>query len=617
MDFLPALSGLLHATVAVYLLFFRPRTVPILALATTLLFLGIAHTFSGNNYMVVASASFIGIGAFLLLCARFPRPMTWRKASSVVFVLATAWWLAGAVYYVIAVPPEVFIEPTFMRRLLGPGSMGITILLTLFVLLRLRDLPHVRDDAARAASLVYLFPLTLVITGGGFQFGELVFKVLSPDRTFYPANPQWENVIIGHLGWWFLPTILAVYCWSRWRWWLPAGLIALGFLSYVPLMFQPDLDAGTRYVLVLWGGMLAPGLVMYAQARWAPFTGEPTRLGPTAAMTGFTALFTGAFVFVLALTLSPTERVGYSVAPVVALLAAVGAALLVLPRARKLDLRQILSRAGGPSELRPGAVLLGRYHIVRLLGQGGQGSVYEATDKKNRGERVVLKALPDQDAVLEAGILQGLNHPNIVEFRDVVRIPGFTLLILEYADGGTLRNLLTRRAGHIPSEEADTIVDGVLSGLAQAHAHGVIHHDVKPENVLLDANGVPKLADFGIARPASTSSTANAARRGTLGYLSPEQVRGDIGDARSDVYAAGVLVYEVLTGKQPIPIQGDDDFLTRKAILQQSPRIQLPPGLKELARLLRRALAKDPNERPADAADFLAQLKAARPGSAS
>lgn len=144
-------------------------------------------------------------------------------------------------------------------------------------------------------------------------------------------------------------------------------------------------------------------------------------------------------------------------------------------------------------------------------------------------------------------------------------------------------------------------MDGILAGLAQVHAKGVVHRDLKPENALLSADGTPKLADFGAAREAMPGTTARIGGVGTLAYLAPEQVRGEPGDARADVYAAGVLLHEMLTGERPVPTHGRDDFLMRRAILTEAPRLVLPPEAARLAPVLATALEKEPDARYRDA----------------
>lgn len=272
-----------------------------------------------------------------------------------------------------------------------------------------------------------------------------------------------------------------------------------------------------------------------------------------------------------------------------------------------------------PPRVEPGALLLNRYRVDRLLGEGAHGRAYLARDEK-LDRPVVVKAvgttlLGGRAARLllrEAKMAGSLEHPNIVAVHEVAENPAETILIMEYADGGSLFGLLQRR-GRLEPPEAVRIVDQVLSALEAAHARGIVHRDVKPENVLLMSDGSVKLADFGVARdvrPEATNVTQGGPM-GTLLYMSPEQVRGVAVDGRSDLYAVAVVLHQLLTGRFYLRIAGRDDFQVRQLILRSPAHLaerDLPPWVPGF---LQRALAKDPSERYPTATEMRRSLKKA------
>lgn len=276
--------------------------------------------------------------------------------------------------------------------------------------------------------------------------------------------------------------------------------------------------------------------------------------------------------------------------------------------------RELALDAPTPPLGAPGTLVAGRYRIERALGEGSYGKVHLAIDEANGG-RVVLKSvngatMGGKAAALlqrEADVLRTLRHPNVVAVHDVLRAGDETLVVMEYADGGSLADLLERR-GRLGPAEAARILDGLLAALDAAHARGIVHLDVKPENVLLTRDGRVKLADFGVARASLPGATALATGLGTLVYMSPEQVRGTDVDARSDLYGAAVLLHQALTGRFYLPLAGLDDYQIRRAILHARPRLALPPDAARLEPVLRKALDKDPARRHQAAAELRAAV---------
>jgi serine/threonine-protein kinase len=261
-----------------------------------------------------------------------------------------------------------------------------------------------------------------------------------------------------------------------------------------------------------------------------------------------------------------------------------------------------------------GQLLDGRYRVESLIARGGMATVYLGTD--TRLERTVaLKIMHaelanDEDFVRrfvgEARSVAQLSHPNVVTVYDQGADGHSLYLAMEYVPGQTLRDLLNSR-GRLSPREALDVMAGVLGGLAAAHDAGIAHRDVKPENVLLNDSGAIKVADFGLARLLTgVSQTKSGLIIGTAAYLAPEQVAGRVADARTDVYAAGVMLFELLTGRQPHT--GDTPLaVAYKHVNEVVPPPSgtvpgLPPALDALVAL---ATSRDPELRPGDAGQFL------------
>ena len=266
-----------------------------------------------------------------------------------------------------------------------------------------------------------------------------------------------------------------------------------------------------------------------------------------------------------------------------------------------------------------GQVIHGRYLIEKLVARGGMATVYVAED--NRLDRkVALKVIHphlanDQEFrskfVREAKIAAKLSHPNLVNVFDQAEDGDIVFLAMEYVPGITLRDAL-RDFGSLSPARVLEIFEPVLAGLAAAHQAGILHRDIKPENVLLSDDGKIKLSDFGLARPIS-AHTQTGAVIGTVAYLSPELVSKGIADARSDVYAAGIMLFELLTGRQPYQGEQAVQIAMQHANSEVPPPSSIDPQIPELLdELVLWATAKDPSHRPADAAEFHAVLVRAR-----
>src|SRR5580765_8197527 len=211
----------------------------------------------------------------------------------------------------------------------------------------------------------------------------------------------------------------------------------------------------------------------------------------------------------------------------------------------------------GHDRFLPGAVLGNRYRIVALAGRGGMGEVYRADDLKI-GQPVALKFLsadlerdPDRLKRLmgEVRIARQVSHPNVCRVYDVGEFQGHHFITMEYIDGEDLAALL-RRIGRLPQEKALDLTRQIAAGLAAAHVQGIVHRDLKPANVMLDSRGRARITDFGLAA-AAEAVHGKEARSGTPAYMAPEQVAGGAITPRTDVYALGLVLYEMFTGKRP------------------------------------------------------------------
>jgi serine/threonine protein kinase len=269
---------------------------------------------------------------------------------------------------------------------------------------------------------------------------------------------------------------------------------------------------------------------------------------------------------------------------------------------------------------------LGPYEVTDLLGAGGMGEVYRARDTR-LGREVAIKVLPEQvahDATAlarfdrEARAVAALSHPHIEALHDIGEHEGMHYLVMELLEGETLAARLRR--GAVPEKDALRFGAEIAEALGAAHAHGVVHRDVKPANVMLTRSGA-KLLDFGLARlqrkAGSPGETATATTgldagviAGTLPYMAPEQVRGQTADARSDIFALGAVLYEMLSGRRAFGGATTADTMT--AILTQDPAELSRPGLSvsaSLERIVRRCLQKDPEERFQSARDVAFALE--------
>src|SRR4051812_3279969 len=267
----------------------------------------------------------------------------------------------------------------------------------------------------------------------------------------------------------------------------------------------------------------------------------------------------------------------------------------------------------------PEPARIGPYRLARRLGQGGMGEVFLAWDER-LGRRVALKRIrreapTDRDRERfrrEASAAARLSHPAVVQIYDLVEDATGDALVFEYVEGRTLRELLNEG---LPSLDLATrLAREIAEGLAAAHASGLVHRDLKAENVMVTPDGHAKILDFGIAKSTGAGGdaetlTAHGAVIGTFHVMSPEQARGGEVDARSDLFSLGVLLYELLTGRSPFRGRDSLDTLQRLALHQPPPVREVRPEVsRPLSDLVSRLLAKLPEERPSTAAEVAYEL---------
>ncbi|MHA7154916.1 Stk1 family PASTA domain-containing Ser/Thr kinase [Arthrobacter sp. TMN-50] len=267
-----------------------------------------------------------------------------------------------------------------------------------------------------------------------------------------------------------------------------------------------------------------------------------------------------------------------------------------------------------------GSLVDGRYRVLSRLARGGMSTVYRATDQRLDRDvalKILYPHLAEDSSFLdrferEAKSAARLSHPHVVGVLDqgVEESSDRSLayLVMEYVPGRTLRDLL-REKGRLTPRLALAMMDPVVEGLGAAHDVGLVHRDVKPENVLLASNGRIKIADFGLARAASTTTTTGTLI-GTVAYLSPELVTGGGADARSDIYSAGIVLFELLTGKQPFT----GDIPIRVALQHANSTVPAPstlvPGLAaDIDELVQWCTSVDPEDRPVDGNALLGELR--------
>ena len=275
--------------------------------------------------------------------------------------------------------------------------------------------------------------------------------------------------------------------------------------------------------------------------------------------------------------------------------------------------RDLTPSPSGWGRFEPGAIFAGRFRIVAPLGKGGMGEVYRADDLK-LGQTVALKLLPDHLARDPARLAQfhnevrvarTISHRNVCRTYDIGDADGTQFLTMEYVDGEDLASLL-RRIGRFPQDKAVEVARQMCAGVAAAHERGVLHRDLKPANVMIDGEGHVRITDFGLA---AVAGTVDDIRTGTPAYMAPEQLAGREVTARSDIYALGLVLFELFTGKRAFEARS----ITELIRLHESDSLATPSSLirdldPAIERAILRCLERDPARRPAAALAVAAAL---------
>src|SRR3954469_20008785 len=249
---------------------------------------------------------------------------------------------------------------------------------------------------------------------------------------------------------------------------------------------------------------------------------------------------------------------------------------------------------------------IGDYEVLCILGAGGMGRVYKVKNVLTDRTEAMKVLLPDLEGheevaarfLREIKVLAGLDHPHIAALRTALTIDNQLVMIMEYVEGQSVSSALDK--GPLSVADALTYLDQVLDALSYPHKHKIIHRDIKPANMMVTLQGYIKLMDFGIARTEDESSklTAPGSTLGSMSYMSPEQIKGEATDERSDLYSLGISLYEMVTGEKPF--HGDSNFSIMAAHINQAPRppIDVHPGLPMLVNdIILTSISKAPEQR--------------------
>ena len=261
---------------------------------------------------------------------------------------------------------------------------------------------------------------------------------------------------------------------------------------------------------------------------------------------------------------------------------------------------------------------ISHYRILEEIGKGGMGTVYKAEDTKLK-RIVALKFLPEVGDerqrlrfIREAQAAASLDHPSICSVHEIEEVEGQPFIVMTYCEGETLKQLAER--GHLDLKKIFDIVIQVAEGLVEAHGKGIVHRDIKPANIMVSDKLQTRITDFGLARLVDrTGMTRTGTAVGTILYMSPEQMRGDPVDSRSDIWSLGVVLYELVSGLHPF--RGEYEASTIYAILNNKPETiakLVPDAPEELSRILDRALEKEPARRYQGMGEMLGDLELLR-----
>ncbi len=274
---------------------------------------------------------------------------------------------------------------------------------------------------------------------------------------------------------------------------------------------------------------------------------------------------------------------------------------------------------GLQSKINIGSTIAERYKLERLLGDGGMGKVYLATDLMLEGERVALKILranllSDEKStrrfLREVRLTRKINHPNVVRTFDIAKEEELLFFTMEYVEGITLRTRLEN--GAVDANEATWILLEIAKGLSAIHEGQIIHRDLKPANIIITSEHTAKIADFGVAKRAFSSITAHNEILGSAGYMAPEVWTGGSIDVSTDIYSLGAMVYEMLTGLLPFDGETPEEVMNRHLKFRPPPIIHIPGVPEWLGNLVLRMLEKEPGNRPKNIREVIDIIEASQ-----
>ncbi len=265
--------------------------------------------------------------------------------------------------------------------------------------------------------------------------------------------------------------------------------------------------------------------------------------------------------------------------------------------------------------------IISHYKIIEKIGEGGMGVVYKAEDTK-LDRTVALKFLPQHLTstdterarfLQEAKAAAALNHANVCVIHEIQDSADEPFIVMEYVDGQTIRDVVGATGPVAPTDALRYAIQ-IAEALEEAHNHGIVHRDIKSENIMLNAKNQIKVMDFGLAKlKGSLKLTKSSSTVGTLAYMAPEQIHGHKADGRADIFSFGVVLFEMLTGE--LPFSGDYEAALMYPVLNEEPEAlqkHLPEASAELVHVINRALEKEPDERYQNIRDMLIDLRRAK-----
>lgn len=546
------------------------------------------------------SMNLLAFAVFLVLFWHYPAPLSLRTWHGRAYAAMLALYVAYVLAWLGA--RELLVVDGRGTWLYSVASRGMNVVLTLAGISALIRARRASVSQRRAASiLVPVLLLTTVREVGTAAWGvpaDLLGGAAYYDPralmlTLEAASTVLNLGLVAYLTFWersYAALLLVGYGFVRMLLGAVAGVDISVFGLFLTLRAVVPVYLASRYGLF---GLPAPA-------------GPAARVLPLATMT-----LVFLMVNVSIMSLFGDSALAIVMGVFVGLAAGIVAAIAVGPA----QLTRLTTGIMG-SPLRPplpgqaqANALDGRFQMTRVLGEGAQGTTHLCRDLTLQRDVVVKRIAGGAGgrALREARVVARLRHPNIVAIHDILEDDRDGYIVMEHADGGNLRHRMPRGGG-LAAGEAKRIADEVLSALEACHAEGVVHCDIKPENILFDARGNVKLIDFGIARDPRAARTIGV-NAGTLHYMSPEQVRGEKPDARSDVFSTGVVLHEMLTGKLHLSRPRASDFDVRSQIVSGDWTRERPEG--DLGNVVHVAIAPDPRERFANAAAMREALHAA------